>query len=253
LAAAEKASLRAKDLTQQLLTFSKGGAPVKKVMYINDILTDSCSFALRGANVNCSYKFQEDLWPVEVDSGQLSQVIHNLVINADQAMPEGGVVSISAENIVLDKKSPLQFAAGNYVRISVNDRGVGISHQDLPRIFDPFFTNKPGGSGLGLATVFSIIKNHQGHITVETTPGEGATFLVYLPAADKEAVAPWKDEAITYLGKGRILLMDDNEEVRETAADLLIHAGYTVSLADDGAAAVIMYRRSSYNVPAGTG
>ena len=244
LAAAEKASLRAKDLTQQLLTFSKGGAPVKKVMYIKDILQDSCSFALRGANVNCGYEFQEDLWPVDVDSGQLSQVIHNLVINADQAMPEGGIVSISAENVVFDKKKSLQLAADNYIRVSVNDQGVGINQQDLPRIFDPFFTNKPGGSGLGLATAFSIIKNHQGHITVETTPGKGSTFLVYLPAADKKVVAPRKDEAITYLGEGRILLMDDNEDVRETAAGLLTHAGYTVALANDGAEAVIMYQQA---------
>ena len=244
LAAAEKASLRAKDLTQQLLTFSKGGAPVKKVMYIKEILTDSCSFALRGANVICGYEFQEDLWPVDVDSGQLGQVIHNLVLNADQAMPEGGIVSISAENIVLDTKNSSQLGAGNYIRISVNDQGVGINHQDLPRIFDPFFTNKPGGSGLGLATAFSIIKNHQGHITVESTPGKGSTFFVCLPAADKEAVAPRKDEAITYLGEGRILLMDDNEGVRETAAGLLSHAGYRVDLVNEGAEAVSAYRQA---------
>ncbi len=156
LTAAEKASLRAKDLTQQLLTFSKGGAPVKKVMYINDILQDSCSFALRGANVNCGYEFQEDLWPVDVDSGQLGQVIHNLVINADQAMPEGGIVNISAENIVLDKKNSLQLRAGNYIRISVNDQGVGINQQDLPRIFDPFFTSKPGAAAWDLPQPFLL-------------------------------------------------------------------------------------------------
>ena len=244
LAAAEKASLRAKDLTQQLLTFSKGGAPVKKVMYIKELLTDSCSFALRGANVNCGYEFEEDLWPVDADSGQLSQVIHNLAVNADQAMPEGGIVNIRAENVVLDKKNPLPLTAGNYVRISVNDQGVGIGHQDLPKIFDPFFTNKPGGSGLGLATAFSIIKNHQGHITVESIPGKGSTFLVYLPAADKETVDIHKEDVMTYLGQGRILVMDDNEEVREIAAGLLSHAGYTVDLVNEGAEAVSVYRQA---------
>jgi signal transduction histidine kinase len=245
LAAAEKASLRAKDLTQQLLTFSKGGAPVKKVMLIKELLTDSCSFALRGANVNCSYEFQEDLWPVNVDSGQFSQVVHNLVINADQAMPEGGAVSIRAENIVFDQKNPLQLAAGNYVRISVNDQGIGIRPQDLSKVFDPFFTNKPGGSGLGLATAFSIIKNHQGSITVESIPGDGSTFLVYLPAADKNSLKAVKEDAITYLGQGHILVMDDKEEVRETAANLLNHAGYTVALAKDGAEAVNMYKQAN--------
>ena len=244
LAAAEKASLRAKDLTKQLLTFSKGGAPVKKTMYIKELLIDSCSFALRGANVNYGYEFQEDLWPVEVDGGQLSQVIHNLVINADQAMPEGGAVNIRVENVVFDKKNPLQLGAGNYVRISVKDQGVGINQQDLSRIFDPFYTNKPAGSGLGLATAFSIIKNHQGHITVESTPGKGSTFFVYLPAVDKEAVAPRQDETMTYFGQGRILLMDDNEDVRETAADILSHAGYTVYPVREGAEAVSVYRQA---------
>jgi signal transduction histidine kinase/CheY-like chemotaxis protein len=244
LAAAEKASLRAKNLTQQLLTFSKGGAPVKKVMYIKELLTDSCSFALRGANVNCGYEFEEDLWPVDVDSGQLSQVIHNLVINADQAMPEGGIVNIRAENVVFDKKNPLPLTAGNFVRLSVTDQGVGIGHQDLPNIFDPFFTNKPGGSGLGLATAFSIIKNHQGHITVESTPGKGSTFFVYLPAADKEAVDIHKEDVRIYLGQGRILVMDDNEEVREIAAGLLSHAGYTVDLVNEGAEALSVYRQA---------
>jgi CheY-like chemotaxis protein len=244
LTAAEKASLRAKGLTQQLLTFSRGGAPIKQVMHIKEQLTDSCSFALRGANVSCGYEFQEDLWPVEVDAGQFSQVIHNLVINADQAMPEGGVVSIRAANVVLDKKNPLQLAAGNYIKISIIDQGLGINQQDLSRIFDPFFSNKPGGSGLGLATAFSIIKNHLGYITVESTPGKGTTFLVYLPAADKEAVAIQKDETVIYMGKGRVLLMDDNEEVRKTAADILSHAGYTVDLVHEGAEAVSAYRQA---------
>jgi signal transduction histidine kinase/ActR/RegA family two-component response regulator len=244
LAAAEKASMRAKDLTQQLLTFSKGGAPVKKVMHIKDLVTDSCSFALRGANVNCTYEFQEDLWPVDVDAGQLNQVIHNLVINADQAMPEGGIVNIKTENVVFDKTNPLRLNAGNYVRISVADQGVGIDQQDLPRIFDPFYTNKPGGSGLGLATAFSIIKNHQGHITVESTPGKGATFLVYIPAAGKAAVESLSDDNITYSGHGHILIMDDIEEVREIAAGILSHAGYSVALASSGAEAVTMYRQA---------
>ena len=244
LAAAEKASLRAKDLTQQLLTFSKGGAPVKRVMYIKDLLTDLCSFALHGTNVNCGYDFQEDLYPVEVDGGQLSQVVHNLVINADQAMPDGGAVNIRAENVVLDEKNLLSLAAGNYVRISVKDQGVGIKQQDLSRIFDPFYTNKPAGSGLGLATAFSIIKNHQGHITAESTPGKGSTFLVYLPAVDKEAVAPRQDETITFRGQGRILLMDDNDDVRATAADILSHAGYTVDQVNEGAEAVSVYRQA---------
>ncbi len=188
---AERAAFRAKDLTQQLITFSPGGYPDKKLALLPDLLVGPVTFILRGTQVNCDFKIAPDLWPVEVDAGQLNQVINNLVLNAQQAMPEGGLITIEAENIPgLEPVNHLPLSAGPYVRVSISDMGIGIPSRNLARIFDPYFTTKPTGSGLGLATSFSIINRHGGHIAVASEFGAGATFTIYLPALPGQLAPP---------------------------------------------------------------
>ena len=245
---AEKASMRAKDLTQQLLTFSRGGAPVTRLASLAELLKDTVGFALRGTNIKCHLHIPTDLWHAEIDAGQVSQVIHNLVINAQQAMPAGGTVDIRAENLAiseaqsLGKGLPLQ--AGNYVRVAVADHGSGIDAAHLERIFDPFFTTKQKGSGLGLATSFSIARNHGGHISVESEPGSGSTFYLYLPAS-LETAAPAQDAkaAARADGGARILVMDDEQGVRDVAGRMLASLGYEdIEFAAEGSEAVRLYR-----------
>jgi signal transduction histidine kinase len=183
LVQAEKASLRAKDLTQRLLTFSEGGGPVKKTMFIGQLLCDSVDFALSGSNVKCTFSIPDDLWAVEVDEGQMNQAIQNLVINAQQAMPEGGVLKLTAENCTVPGKDNLPLLDGRYVKVTVDDQGPGIPKELLPKIFDPYFTTKEMGSGLGLATTYSIIKKHGGYISVESETGVGTIFNIYLPVS----------------------------------------------------------------------
>jgi PAS domain S-box-containing protein len=243
---AEKASLRAKDLTQQLLTFSKGGAPVKRTASITDLLVDSASFGLSGSNVKCEFDLPEGLWPVDVDEGQMSQVINNLIINADHAMPAGGVITVRAENIVVGTDNALFLTAGKYVKISVQDQGIGIAEANLQRIFDPYFTTKTKGSGLGLATCYSIIKRHDGLIIVESELGKGTIFHMYLPASEKQPTGSKGAEKReqTSSGRGRILIMDDEESVREILSNMLQHLGYAVECAGDGSEAIASYRKS---------
>lgn len=240
----ERASLRAKELTRQLLTFSKGGEPIRKTMFIGELIKDSTIFALRGSNVRSEFSVSGDLWAVEVDEGQISQVMHNLIINADQAMPEGGIVRVSAENIVTDASFPVPLRPGKYVKVSVSDEGMGISNDHLPKVFDPYFTTKRAGSGLGLATAHSIINKHDGHILVESEPGRGTTFHFYLPASEKETVQIESPEEEVLMGKGRVLVMDDEEIVREIATEMLIYLGYEVTLAKDGAEAIRIYQET---------
>jgi PAS domain S-box-containing protein len=241
---AEKASLRAKDLTQQLLTFSKGGEPVKQVASIAAVIKDSASFVLRGSNSKCEYSFSEDLWPVEIDTGQMSQVIQNIIINASHAMPEGGIIDISCENFVKDEKQPMPLAAGNYVKISISDKGIGIPAHMLEKIFDPYFTTKQEGSGLGLAITHSIIVQHGGYITVESEQGIGSTFMIYLSATDQHNQTDDEDTSPLQIKDGRkILLMEDEKIVREIAHEILTHLGCDVVLAKDGEEAIEIYRQ----------
>jgi signal transduction histidine kinase len=179
---AEKASFRAQDLTRQLLTFSKGGDPVKKAVAVGDLIREVTGFTVLGSRVKFFFSLPEDLWRADVDEGQIGQVIHNLIINADHAMPKGGTITISCENSVVAETSKLPLKQGNYVRINVRDHGVGIPQEHLSKIFDPYFTTKQTGSGLGLAMVHSIISQHSGHIFAESVPGKGTTFVIYLPA-----------------------------------------------------------------------
>jgi PAS domain S-box-containing protein len=242
--AAERAAERAQSLTQQLLTFSRGGAPLKKTLAIKGVVRDNASFALHGSKSKCEFSIPGDLWTIEADEGQLGQVINNLVINADQAMPEGGIVKISCRNTSLKRASGLPLPPGNYVMISVTDRGIGIPPENLGKVFDPYFTTKQKGSGLGLATTYSIIKRHRGHITVESTPGRGTAFSLYLPAADRVMPKEPSEPGTMNSGHGNILIMDDDEMVRDAAGQVLTRLGYTVAYARDGAEAITAYEQA---------
>ena len=244
LVRAEKASMRAKDLTQRLLTFSKGGAPIKEITSIVNLVKESATFALTGSNIICKFTIPHDIWKVEIDKGQISQVINNLVFNADQAMPDGGTIVINVENINIGKESTLFLNAGKYVKINIEDQGIGISEKHLNKIFDPYFTTKTKGSGLGLATVFSIIKNHDGLITVDSKLGVGTKFSIYLPASTEKALEEGKKEGKPLIGKGRILLMDDEELLREVAGEMIENLGYEIEFAKDGNEAISLYKNA---------
>jgi len=180
-----RVTAKASALTQQLSVFSKGGAPIKKAASIAEVLRDSADFTLRGSKVKCEFDIEENLWPVKVDVGQFSQVIHNLVINALQAMSKGGAIKLRAGNITLETVANMPLKPGRYVEIQIQDQGNGVAPENLPKIFDPYFTTKPKGSGLGLTTSYSIIKRHDGHITVESELGKGTLFRIFLPATEE--------------------------------------------------------------------
>jgi PAS domain S-box-containing protein len=237
LADAENAAFRARDLTQQLLTFARGGEPVKKVIEAGDLLKEAAGFAIHGSTVRCGFDINDGLWPVEVDEGQLSQVIHNLVINAVQAMPDGGTITVGAENF---RSIP---EGQRWVRIFVGDNGSGIAEQHLQRIFDPYFTTKQQGSGLGLATCYSIIKKHGGTITVESTIGKGSTFYLTLPASELCMGAQPEFRTDVAYGIGRVLVMDDEEPVRLALQAMLDVLGYTAECVQNGAEAVELFRK----------
>lgn len=244
---AKKASLRAQDLAQQLLTFAKGGAPVKKTKFIGQLIRDTVSFALSGSNAQTDISVPENLWPVEIDAGQIDQVLANLVTNAAQAMPAGGTVEVRCENFPLDQEDSTlsDLRPGRYVKIVVQDEGVGIPSEHLKKIFDPYFTTKPKGSGLGLATTYSIIKNHDGMITVESRVGAGSTFCVYLPASDKEVpLEKVASQMPMPVGSGKILVMDDEEVICEIIRCVLTSLGYSVTESHDGDACIRIYEEA---------
>jgi len=243
---AKKASYRAKDLTQQLLTFSRGGAPVKKTASIINLIIDSSLFVLRGSNVKCEFSIPDDLWSVEVDEGQFTQVINNMVINADQAMPEGGIVKITAENIAMEAESGLPLIKGDYVRITVQDQGSGVEDKYLSRIFDPYFSMKEKGSGLGLAVCYSIIRNHGGCITLDSISGEGTAFFIHLPAVPGKTMKiddNIRQDQLAGSGIGRILVVDDEEMIRKVLGGILEHLGFEPVYAGDGVEALELYRQ----------
>ena len=243
---AEQASLRAKDLSQQLLTFARGGSPVKELANIAPIIKESAKFACTGSPVRCEVDLPENLWPTEIDPGQISQVIHNLVINAIQAMSEGGVVRIKGENVTLNgkTKSTLPLSHGKYIMILVEDEGVGIWPDQLPKIFDPYFTTKDKGSGLGLATVYSILHNHAGYITVDSIPTQGTTFTLYLPAYKMKVAHQEQVQETLHEGTGKVLVMDDEAMIRANMGEILGLLGYSADLAEDGAKAIELYKHA---------
>ncbi|MFT4729223.1 MAG: two-component system cell cycle sensor histidine kinase/response regulator CckA [Granulosicoccus sp.] len=239
LTKAGKESIRAKALTQQLLTFAKGGAPISKPTHIEQLIRNSTNFCLGGSNAQPTFDIADGLWAVEIDTGQIDQVVTNLVINADQAMIPGGSIHISASNIVVGKQSDLPLPTGDYIRIDIADQGTGILKEHQNKIFDPYFTTKQAGSGLGLAGSYSIIKNHDGYINFETEIGVGTTFHIYLPAS-QEVVKDIEQAAVTEptSARGKILVMDDQESMRDLIRRMLSHSGYEVSLSKDGAEAL---------------
>jgi len=241
---AEMATLRARGLTQQLLSFARGGAPVKRPLCIARLLKETVRFSLSGSNVDCEFDLPEDLWTVEADDGQIGQVVQNLVINADQAMAEGGVVRVGAENVNLEEGDVGRLPTGHYVKISVRDQGSGIPEKLLSKIFDPFFTTKEKGRGLGLATTFSIVNRHGGHIRVTSQAGEGTRFEVFLPAAPETVSGAARGAAAPARGSGRLLLIDDEEAIRKSTGEMLRRLGYEVATAREGREAIDLYRQA---------
>jgi signal transduction histidine kinase/CheY-like chemotaxis protein len=242
---AENACKMARLLANRLLTFSKGGAPVTEPTSIAELVRETAEFSLAGSKALASYDFPDDLWPVEIDRGQISQVIYNLVKNAEQAMPEGGTIRIDARNTrILPNEEPLLLKEGNYLKISVRDEGSGIPADIFPQIFDPYFTGKPGGTGLGLTSALSIVKNHRGTITVDSPPAGGVTISVYLPASPDRQPAFTPREDIPPAGQGRILVMDDSDIIIEVVEVMLRRLGYEPVFAKDGASAIEIYRKS---------
>jgi CheY-like chemotaxis protein len=224
------------------LTFGKGGAPVRRPSPLDGVLKDAVDLARAGAPVTIDLVIAGDLWPAEIDIEQISQALYNILLNARQAMPEGGIIEVRAENVVFDRDS-LPLRSGRYVMISVRDYGWGIAVDVLPRIFDPYFTTKQSGSGLGLATVHAIIAKHEGHITVKS-PGVGTTFSIYLPACAAAQPVESAIGAQLHTGSGRILVMDDEEALRTLLAQILKLLGYEVECAREGAEAIELYQRA---------
>jgi len=245
LRSAEKAALRARDLSQQLLTFAKGGEPVRTAVRLDSIVREMSTFALHGSQVKAAFEFAPDLWTADADKGQIGRVVQNIVLNAVQAMPNGGTLRIRAGNDTLGANSVPGLLPGNYIQITISDSGVGIPPEHLARIFDPYFTTKQTGTGLGLAAVYSIVRKHSGHIDVESQVGKGTTFRIWLPAlregsAASESRPPWSPAPLT----GRVLFMDDEKIIRDLATTLLNRFGLEVECVADGVEAIAKYREA---------
>ena len=234
---------RARDLTHQLLTFSSGGAPVKKLISVEDDLRQSVTFALSGSNVHPVYSIDKNLLPAEADQSQINQVINNILLNARQAMPEGGTIEIEAKNFDVKIEKDLPLKQGRYVQIAIKDHGIGMPAEILEKIFDPFYTTKQTGSGLGLSICYSIVKKHDGHITVESKPGSGSIFTIYLPASEEEFQREPEKQYELLEGKGKILIMDDEPIVCELLAGELDLLGYETVVTQNGEEAVLEYKK----------
>ncbi len=244
LESAKKAVLRARGLTQQLLTFSKGGEPIKATASLEEVVRESADFVLTGTNVNIQFKADENLWLVDIDKGQISQVVQNLVINAKEALSKGGTISIEMSNIVNGSLHTLPITGKNYVLLKIKDTGEGIKDEDLKNIFNPYFTTKKTGNGLGLAVSYSVISKHDGHITVESNPGKGTMFNVYLPAAEKQDTPHVNHDIYHGRGQGRILVMDDEESIRTILNTMLTKLGYDVQESCNADEVVSIYKEA---------
>lgn len=248
LSSAEKACESAKELSNRLITFSKGGEPFRKRTRIHELLKETVSLSLGGSNVSADYSLSGNLYPVEIDEGHIKQVIRNIVINAKEAMPKGGILKVCAENMAVAWGNHNPLREGIYVKVSISDNGDGIPDEILSCIFDPYFTTKGMGAekgrGLGLAICYSIIKKHNGLITVDSKKGTGATFHIYLPATETQTTRETEIEERPASGKGKILIMDDEAYIRDIAGQILKHLGYEVAYANSGNEAVELYKRS---------
>jgi PAS domain S-box-containing protein len=235
----DRACERAAALATQLLTFARGGEPVRRTISVARLLCEAAQLARAGAPVSIVEHIAPDLWTADLDASQMSNAVHNLLLNARQAMPGGGIIEIDATNAVIEAASP-SLAPGRYVKIEIHDTGVGIPSDILPRIFDPYFTTKKSGSGLGLATAYSVVSKHGGHLAVRSIPGVGTTFSVYLPASDMEE-APGQSPRLAVKGRGRVLVMDDDREIRDLLARVLKIQGFEAECVRDGAEAIAAY------------
>ncbi len=238
-----EACRRAAFLSSQLLTFAKGGAPVRHVVSVGKLVADAVRLSRAGAPISVSVHIADDLRPARVDRDQIGQVLHNILLNARQSMVVGGIIEVRAENAVI----PSSTGAESRVRISIRDYGCGIPAEVIPRIFDPYFTTKPGKSGLGLATAYAIIAKHGGHIAVESKPGVGTAFTIELPASLDEPpkeVPPLTQTVQAHHGAERILVMDDEEAIRNLLRTVLGGFGYEVHTARDGAEAIALYEEA---------
>ncbi|MEW6536403.1 MAG: cache domain-containing protein [Candidatus Auribacterota bacterium] len=247
---AQKAASRASELSRQLLTFSKGGAPVRKIASISDVVMEAVNFTLNGSNVKCQFNIPDGLYPVEIDQGQVTQVINNLVLNALQAMPEGGNIEVTCSNMDDTEACGFSINTGKYVKVSIRDEGTGIASEHLERIFDPYFSTKEKcsikGTGLGLTTVYSIMKRHNGHIAVDSIVGQGTTFTLYFPASEK-SIEPQSDISHVVMGSGKVLVMDDEEIVKDVLVDTLERLGYSVTSVDNGNSALEVYNQELHS------
>lgn len=241
LSNALKGTEQAQKLTHQLLTFAKGGQPIKKIHNINKLLEESVEFILSGASSKCEFKLKNDLWAAEIDSSQINQAINNLIINANQAMPSGGIIRIITENIEIQGGNELSLIPGPYITISIEDQGIGIQSEHITNIFDPFFTTKHQGCGLGLATTYSIVKKHNGLITVNSEPGKGSVFRIYLPASIKNTDIIGINKQARHQGCGKILIMDDEELILDLAKKMFKIMGYETETASDGVQAIEIF------------
>jgi len=245
LCEAEKASVLAKDLTQQLLTFARGGLPIKKPTRLQPLLESAMQLTFRGDAIRLTFDCPQDTWAIYGDEGQLSQAFHNLLINAKQAMPDGGTLSIQARNQPGTPSGSLTGTQPRSVRITITDTGMGIAPEHLPRIFDPYFTTKVNGTGIGLATTYSIIKNHGGQIMVDSTLGSGSTLTLVIPASPEPASVQPIPQNTSLAGQGKILVMDDEEAIRSLLQDMLVYLGYEVEVATEGKEALRLFLRAN--------
>ncbi len=239
---AEKACERARNLTHQLLTFARGGAPVKKTLALRELLTSAVNFSLSGSNVRCAFEIPDDVWNIEADENQFTQVISNIVLNGIEAMPDGGVLNVQARNRHLDEHEIAKLPAGKMVEITIQDHGTGIPEEHIHRVFDPYFTAKKGGRGLGLAIVYSVVLKHGGHVRLDSEIGMGTSVTIFLPAT--EAV-PQRGDCIpeeAKTGSGSILVMDDEEIVKTVATAMFEYLGYTVETVKDGVEMLARYK-----------
>ncbi|HVF72108.1 MAG TPA: response regulator [Chthoniobacterales bacterium] len=247
LSKAGQAAQHAAHLSSQLLTFSKGGAPLKKIVSMGELLEHAAEFALYGSNLRADFDVAVDLWKAEVDPGQIEQVINALMLNAREAMPQGGTIRVRARNIVFEENSNAPIPSGRYVKVSITDRGSGVSEDLHTKIFDPYFTTKATGTGLGLAISYSIIKKHGGLLLLESSTEEGAVFAFYLRASEHVGGATPETRSPGrpfHYNHQRILVMDDEAAIRELTSQLLGTLGYEVTAVPDGLEAVRLYERA---------
>lgn len=244
----EEAAVRASDLVTQLLTFSKGGSPIKKpISDFSGFIKTVANFTLSGSNVKCEFDIEDNLWGIEADQGQISQVIQNLVLNAQQAMPEGGTIKVGISKFLVNQSELIESESGKYLKIAIEDSGIGIPEENLQKVFDPYFTTKEKGHGLGLSSVYSIVNNHKGCIDVTSQPGKQTKFEVFLPASDKPSETFVKTVNNISEGRGKILLMDDENLIKIATGRMLKKLGYEVEFASDGEEAVNKYKQSLNN------